>query len=415
MRTSTALEGSPHRPGDGEHLPPSGLPLAGMTVVSLEQAVAAPYATRQLADLGCRVIKVERPGAGDFARGYDQSVHGLSSYFVWANRSKESVCLDLKRPEGTEVLERLLARADVFVQNLAPRASERLGLAAASLHARQPQLIVCDLSGYGADGPWASRKAYDLLVQFEAGLVSLTGTDDVTARIGVSIADIAAGMFAFSGILAALVRRATTGEGSHVEVSLFDSLAEWVGQPLYYTRYSGEQPRRTGTHHPTIAPYGPFSCRDSVPIVVAIQNEREWRTFCADFLGDASLAQDERFASNPARVRNREQLHDIVGGAISLLESREALARLDAIGIATGRQNTVRDLIDHPVMNRHERCQDFGSPAGPLRGPTSPIRLSGASPRMDPVPELGEHTDSILDELGYSATDRQTLRDLGVV
>lgn len=391
------------------------LPLAGITVVSLEQAVAAPYATRQLADLGCRVIKVERPGAGDFARRYDESVRGMSSYFVWANRSKESICLDVKDPEGIGVLHRLIQTADVFVQNLAPMASARLGLDAATLRQRRPELIVCDVSGYGADGPWAHRKAYDLLVQSEVGVLSLTGTADGTARVGISIADIAAGMYAFTGVLAALFRRQLTGCGSVVEVSLFDSLSEWVGQPLYFTQYSGAQPARTGTYHPTIAPYGPFQCRDGISVLVAVQNEREWATFCTSILGDPSLAVDERFGSNPARVRNRDALHLIVGAGMARMDSAEALSLLDAIGIAYARQNTVHDLLEHPALVNRDRYREFDSPVGPVHGPISPISLSGAAARMDAVPDIGEHTDAILQELGYTSSDRDELRQRGVI
>ncbi|HKC28836.1 MAG TPA: CaiB/BaiF CoA-transferase family protein [Jatrophihabitans sp.] len=394
---------------------PANLPLAGITVVSLEQAVAAPYATRQLADLGCRVIKIERPGTGDFARRYDESVRGMSSYFVWANRSKESICLDVKDPDGLAVLVRLIETADVFVQNLAPKASARLGLDATTLRERRPELIVCDVSGYGARGPWSHRKAYDLLVQSEAGVLSLTGTADATARVGVSIADIAAGMYAFSGILAALLRRQSTGCGSVVEVSLFDSLSEWVGQPLYYTKYAGEQPARTGTHHPTIAPYGPFECRDGLSVLVAVQNEREWATFCTSILGEPSLAVDERFRGNPARVRNRDELHRIIAAAIAGFDSTEALARLDAIGIANARQNTVVELLDHPALLNRDRYRHFGSPVGQLSGPISPISLSGVTPRMDAVPDIGEHTDAILQELGYTSADREELRQRGVI
>jgi crotonobetainyl-CoA:carnitine CoA-transferase CaiB-like acyl-CoA transferase len=394
---------------------PDNLPLAGITVVSLEQAVAAPYATRQLADLGCRVIKIERPGAGDFARRYDESVRGMSSYFVWANRSKESICLDVKDPDGLAVLHRLIETADVFVQNLAPMASTRLGLDATTLRERRPDLIVCDVSGYGADGPWAHRKAYDLLVQSEVGVLSLTGTADATARVGVSIADIAAGMYAFSGVLAALLRRQLTGCGSVVEVSLFDSLSEWVGQPLYFTKYSGAQPARTGTHHPTIAPYGPFRCGDGTSVLVAVQNEREWATFCASILGDPSLAIDERFESNPARVRNRDELHEIVGAAMARMDSAEALSVLDAIGIANARQNTVPDLLEHPALANRDRYKEFDSPVGPICGPISPISLSGVVPRMDAVPDIGEHTDAILQELGYTSTYRDELRQRGVI
>jgi formyl-CoA transferase len=394
---------------------PANLPLAGITVVSLEQAVSAPYATRQLADLGARVIKVERPGAGDFARGYDESVRGLASYFVWANRSKESICLDLKQPEGLEILRRLIQRSDVFVQNLAPGAAKRLGLDAGTLRRRDSRLIVCDVSGYGADGPWAGRKAYDLLVQAEVGVLSLTGTEDVTARVGVSIADISAAMYAFSGVLAALVRRERTGSGSTVEVSLFDSLAEWLGQPMYYSEYSGAQPARTGTHHPTIAPYGEYRCRDGRSVILAVQNEREWATFCTSFLGDPSLTTDARFANNSARVRHREALLDIVGRHVEGLDSEQVVSQLDELGIANAQQNDVSQLLRHPALSGRERVQGFGSPVGELYGPVSPISLSDSQPRMDAVPDVGEHTHAILAELGYSAEACDVLKSRSVI
>jgi len=393
----------------------SGLPLAGITIVSLEQALSAPYATRQLADLGARVIKVERPGTGDFARVYDESVQGLASYFVWANRSKESICLDLKQPEGLEILRRLVIDADVFVQNLAPGAAKRLDLDAETLRRQNSRLIVCDVSGYGADGGWSGRKAYDLLVQAEVGLLSLTGTEDVTARVGISIADISAGMYAFSGILAALLRRERTGEGATVEVSLFDSLAEWLGQPMYYAQYSGSQPARTGTHHPTIAPYGDFRCRDDRSIILAVQNEREWATFCACFLHDPALAQDERFASNSARVRHREALLDIVSRQVERLDSEEAARQLDDLGIANARQNDVSGLSTHPAQSGRERWSEFGSPVGALYGPVSPISIFDAHPRMDAIPDVGEHTEAILAELGYSPGERAVLKSRQVI
>ncbi len=398
-----------------DYLNRSDLPLVGVTVVSVEQAVSAPYATRQLADLGARVIKVERPGAGDFARGYDESVHGLASYFVWANRSKESICLDLKQPEGLAILRRLVADVDVFVQNLAPNAAKRLELDADTLRRNDSRLIVCDVSGYGADGPWSGRKAYDLLVQAEVGILSLTGTEEATARVGVSIADIAAGMYAFSGILSALFRRERTGEGSTVEVSLFDSLSEWLGQPMYYAEYSGAQPARTGTHHPTIAPYGEFRCRDGLSVMLAVQNEREWATFCTAFLDDPALATDERFAGNPARVRHREALQDLLGRQFERLDSGEVAKRLDEFGIANARQNDVSRLIDHPAQLGRERVRGFGSPVGDLYGPVSPISLSDTQPRMDAVPDVGEHTQAILSDLGYSPVAVRELRSRNVI
>ncbi|MFI0961254.1 CaiB/BaiF CoA transferase family protein [Streptomyces sp. NPDC021080] len=379
----------------------TALPLEGITVVSLEQAVAAPFATRQLADLGARVIKVERPGAGDFARGYDESVHGQSSYFVWLNRSKESVTLDIKSPGGRKVLERLLAGADVFVQNLAPGAARRLGLGADELAERHPRLIVCDISGYGSHGPWADRKAYDLLVQCETGVVSLTGTPEEAAKVGISIADIAAGMYAYSGILTALIRRAATGLGTPVEISLFEALSEWMGSPAYYTAYSGQQPARVGAQHATIAPYGPFTAGDGRTVLLAIQNEREWKFFCEVFLGVPEVATDERFHRNSARVANREQLNAIVAERFAALDATQATELLDRANVANARLNSVAEYWDHPVLSGRDRWREVETPGGVVKALLPPATLHGVTPRMDPVPAVGEHTDSVLRALGY--------------
>ena len=289
-------------------MPTSSLPLAGITVVALEQAVAVPFATRQLADLGARVIKIERPGDGDFARGYDTTVHGLASHFVWLNRSKESLTLDVKRPEARDVIARLLARADVFVQNLAPGAADRLGLGTAALRATYPRLIVCSLTGYGSTGPYAAKKAYDLLVQSEVGLLSITGTPDTPSKVGVSIADIAGGMYAYSGILTALLQRSRTGQGTALEVSLFEALGEWMGYAMYYT-FGGTPPPRTGASHATIAPYGPYRLRDGQEILFGIQNDREWATFCTSVLERPALADDPRFQGNRLRVQHRADMN----------------------------------------------------------------------------------------------------------
>ncbi|MCQ4208276.1 CaiB/BaiF CoA transferase family protein [Streptomyces longispororuber] len=391
------------------------LPLAGITVVSLEQAVAAPFATRQLADLGARVIKVERPGEGDFARRYDETVHGQSSHFVWLNRSKDSVTLDVKTPGGREVLERLLAGADVFVQNLAPGAASRLGLSARELAERHPSLVVCDISGYGADGPWADRKAYDLLVQCETGVVSVTGTPEAPAKVGIAIADIAAGMYAFSGILTALYERLATGVARAVSVSLFEALAEWMGYPAYYTAYSGAQPPRVGAAHATIAPYGPYAAADGATVLLAIQNEREWASFCAEFLDDASLATDPRFHRNSARVARRAELDAIVTARFAELTADEAVAVLDRAKVANARLNTVADLLDHPVLAGRDRWRDVPTPGGPVRALLPPATLTGVEPRMDPVPGVGEHTEAVLTELGYAAEAISALRDAGAV
>ncbi|HEV7651865.1 MAG TPA: CaiB/BaiF CoA-transferase family protein [Actinophytocola sp.] len=376
-------------------------PLDGVTVVSVEQAVAAPYATRQLADLGARVIKIERPGGGDFARRFDTAVLGQSSYFVWLNRSKESLTLDVKQPAGREILHELLAGADVFVHNLGPGAAGRLGLDAGPLCARYPRLVHCTVSGYGTTGPWADRKAYDLLVQCETGLVSLTGTPEVTAKAGISVADIAAGMYAYSGVLTGLLRRATTGAGSAVEVSLFEALAEWLGQPAYYTRYGGEQPARAGTRHATIAPYGPYTTGDGDTVVLAVQNEREWVALCRLVLGDESVADDPRFAANPARVRHRDALDALLANRFARLTTGDALELLGRADVANGRMNDVTGLLDHPVLKGRDRWRTVGSPGGDIEVLRPPATFTDdEEPRLGPVPAAGEHTDAILRELG---------------
>jgi itaconate CoA-transferase len=402
--------------GAGAAQPAAGPPpLAGVTVISLEQAVAAPFATRQLADLGARVIKVERPGGGDFARRYDEVVQGQSSNFVWLNRSKQSLTLDLKAPAGQEVLHDLLAGADVLVQNLAPGSAARLGLDPASLAARYPRLIPCSISGYGADGPWAGRKAYDLLVQCETGLVSITGTAREVAKAGISVADIAAGMYAFSGILTALYRRLATGTVTPVEVSLFESLGEWMGAQLYYTRYAGEQPARTGARHPTIAPYGPVSTAQHDTILIAIQNEREWRSFCQIVLDLPALADDERFATNPARVVHRAALESLIAERFAALDTVTAVALLDKAAVANARLNTVDGFLAHPVLADRDRWRTVGSPGGPIQALLPPINLAGTEPVMDPVPDVGQHTDAILAELGRSPADIAALRAAAVI
>jgi formyl-CoA transferase len=384
-------------------------------VVSLEQAVAAPFATRQLADLGARVIKIERPGGGDFARRYDETVLGQSAYFVWLNRSKESLSLDVKAPAGRAVLADLLAGADVFVQNLAPGAARRLGLAAPVLAAAHPRLVVCDISGYGNDGPWAGRKAYDLLVQCETGVVSLTGTPGEAVKVGISIADIAAGMYAYSGILTALYTRATTGVAPPVEVSLFDALAEWMSQPAYYTAYGGTQPDRVGAEHATIAPYGPYRTAGGQPVVLGIQNEREWTAFCAGVLEDPAVATDPRFARNSARVANRAALNALVAARFAGLTAERAVALLDAAGIANARLNSVAEFLAHPALAGRDRWRTVPTPGGPVRALLPPATLGGVRPRMDAVPAVGEHTDAILAALGRSAAQIADLRAAGVV
>ncbi|MDX3131370.1 CaiB/BaiF CoA-transferase family protein [Streptomyces europaeiscabiei] len=390
---------------------PEALPLAGLTVVSLEQAVAAPFATRQLADLGARVIKVERPGGGDFARRYDTTVHGESSYFVWLNRSKESVTLDLKSEAGRAVLEQLLTGADVFVQNLAPGAAARMDLGAEELAQRFPSLIPCSISGYGSDGPWADRKAYDLLVQCQTGLVSLTGNEHGAARVGVSVADIAAGVYAYSGILTALFTRATTGVVRAVEVSLFEALAEWLNQPAYYTGFGGAQPPRIGTQHATIAPYGAYTAADGKDVLFSIQNEREWAALCDRFLGLPGLAADPRFATGSDRVAHREELNAIVAERFGELDGEEATKLLDEGGIANAGVNDMKKFLAHPVLSGRGRWRSVRIPGGAMvPALLPPADLAGLVPRMDPVPAIGEHTECLLAELGYSTADIDGLR-----
>ena len=391
----------------------AGLPLAGITVVSVEQAVAAPFATRQLADLGARVIKVERPGTGDFARNYDASVKGLASYFVWLNRGKQSLSLDLKSSAGLSVLTSLIDRADVFVQNLAPGAAARMGLSAAALRARDERLIVCDISGYAPDGPMGQRRAYDLLIQCETGVLSVTGTPDAPAKAGISIADIAGGMYAFSSVLAALYARERTGAGAALQVSLFEALTEWMSQPMYYAMYTGTPPARTGTSHATIAPYGAFRTGAGGSVQLAVQNDREWHRLCEQVLGRPGLAGDPRFATNTARVAARADLHAEIEAALSEYSAEQVLARLDAAQIANGKLNTVSDLLAHPQLEH--RWAEVDSPAGPLRALPSPVSTGGAVPAPGPIPAVGEHTDEILAELGLTAAEVAVLRGAGTV
>jgi len=391
------------------------LPLSGITVVALEQAVAAPFATRQLADLGARVIKVERPGGGDFARSYDTVAKGLSSHFVWLNRSKESMTLDLKKQGTRGVMERLLTRADVFVQNLAPGAAGRLGFGAAVLRDKHPRLIVCDISGYGSSGPYKDKKAYDLLVQCEAGLVSITGTPDTPSKVGIAVADIAAGMYAYSGILAALLRRERTGEGAALEVSLFEALAEWMGFPAYYAMYGGGEPPRSGARHASIAPYGPIECGDGEAVFFGIQNEREWRRFCEAVLGRPEVASDELFENNSRRVENRETLEEEISAVFGGLSSEEAIQRLENAGIANARMRTVRGLLEHPQLAARDRWREVSSQSGPLQVLLPPGTPTDAEPVMAPIPAVGEHTDTILRELGYEEGTVAALRREGAI
>jgi len=379
------------------------LPLEGITVVSLEQAVAAPFATRQLADMGARVIKVERPGTGDFARSYDTIVEGLSSHFVWINRSKESLALDLKQERAQEVLNLLLEKADVFVQNLAPGATERLGFGTETLRERHPRLIVCDVSGYGASGPYRDKKAYDLLVQCEAALVSVTGTQETPSKAGIAVADIAAGMYAYSGILAALFRRERTGKGASIEVSMFEALAEWMGFPAYYAMYGESEPPRSGASHVSIAPYGPFACEGGEVVFLGIQNEREWEKFCRVVLERPELTTDPRFASNSDRVATRDTLDGEIEAVFRHLTAEDVIEKLEGAGIANARLRSVREFLDHPQLRARDRWREVGSPAGPIHTLLPPGLPADIEPVMAPIPELGEHTAAILSELGYDA------------
>ncbi len=376
-------------------------PLHGVTVVALEQAVAAPFATRQLADLGARVIKIERRDGGDFARAYDTSVKGLSAHFVWLNRSKESLTVDLKHPAAGDILQKLLQRADVFVQNLAPGAADRLGLSASTLRAAHPRMIVCNISGYGTSGPYAPKKAYDLLVQSEVGVVSITGADDMPCRVGISIADIAAGMYAYSGILTALFQRRATGVGCTMDVSLFDALAEWMGFPMYHTAYTGRELRRSGPNHVSIAPYGPFRGADG-QVYLAVQNAREWTRFCAQVLGRPAVEDDDRFRTNELRLQHREALRAVIEETFATLKAEEIEAKLEGAQIAHARMNSVREVIDHPQLTTRSRWTEIGSEAGPLRALPPPVAIEGVEPVMGAVPALGQHTSAILQELGFA-------------
>jgi itaconate CoA-transferase len=377
------------------------LPLQGVTVVSLEQAVAAPFTTRQLADLGARVIKIERPEVGDFARAYDQSVLGQSSHFVWLNRSKESLTLDVKHAAAKEILERLLAKADVFVQNLVPGAAQRLGLSSDVLTQRHPRMIVCNISGYGPDGPYSQKKAYDLLIQCESGVVSVTGTPDTPSKAGISIADIAAGMYGYSGILTALYQREKTGRGAAFDVSMFEALGEWMGYPAYFAAYGGKAPPRTGAAHATIHPYGPFAAGDGKTVFFGIQNEREWATFCSTILEQPELIHDQRFSENSRRDANRRALTDIILAAFSRLTAEQIVARLDAAQIANSRLNDMQAFWDHPQLTARDRWRDVDSPAGRICALLPPVNLDRGEARMDPIPSVGQHTRAILLELGF--------------
>ena len=378
-------------------------PLDGTTVVSLEHAVAAPFCTRQLADLGARVIKVERPGSGDFARGYDQRVQGQSSHFTWINRSKQSLALDLKQDEAMQALLQLLEGADVLVQNLAPGAAARMGLSYAALRERFPRLIVCDISGYGADGPYRDKKAYDLLIQSEAGFLSVTGTPQTPSKSGISVADIAAGMYAYTNILSALLLRGKTGEGSHIDVSMLEAMGEWMGYPLYYAYDGAPPPPRTGASHASIYPYGPFVAGDGKTVMLGLQNEREWKAFCDAVLQQPAVATDARFCSNAQRNTHREALQALILQTFAALTAAQVVERLEAAGIANARVNDMADLWQHPQLQARQRWRTVGTPAGEVPALLPPGVNSAFDYRMDPIPAVGQHNASILAELGWSA------------
>lgn len=378
-------------------------PLDGITVITLEHAIAAPFCTRQLADLGARVIKVERPGVGDFARAYDDRVRGLASHFVWTNRSKESLTLDVKHEEALPILRQLLEQADVLVQNLAPGAAARLGLSYEALKERYPRLIVCDISGYGADGPYRDKKAYDLLIQSESGFLSITGSPDEPAKAGCSVADIAAGMYAYSNVLAALIQRGKTGQGSRIDVSMLESMAEWMSYPLYYAMDGAEPPPRAAASHATIYPYGPFPAGDGKVVMLGLQNEREWALFCDKVLLQPELVSDARFSTNALRSASRKELYELIVGVFAGLSAGQVIERLEQAQIANAQMNTMHDLWEHAQLKARQRWTEVATPAGPVPALLPPGVASAEQVRMDPVPALGQHTDAILAELGFDA------------
>ncbi len=390
-------------------------PLDGITVVSLEHAIAAPFCTRQLADLGARVIKVERPGGGDFARGYDTQVDGLCSHFVWVNRSKESLTLDLKQPSAIAALKTLLKTADVLVQNLAPGAAARMGLTAEILQKDNPKLILCDISGYGNDGPYRDKKAYDLLIQSEAGFLSVTGTPETPSKAGNSIADIAAGMYAYTNILAALLQRGKTGKGSVIDISMLESLTEWMSFPLYYAYKGAEPPPRNGASHATIYPYGPFKAGDGKTVMLGLQNEREWVQFCETVIENPALAQDERFDRNFKRNEKRTELLEIIGACFSKLTSEQLIARLEKAQIANAHLNDMEGLWKHEQLKARNRWTEVDTPNGAIAALLPPGLNSSYDYRMDPIPAVGDHTDSILKELGLDETDIASMRASGAI
>jgi itaconate CoA-transferase len=390
-------------------------PLEGITVVALEHVIAGPFCTRQLADLGARVIKIERPGVGDPARAYDDRVHGMSSHFVWTNRSKESITLDLKQEAARRIVDQLLEHADVLVQNLAPGAAARMGYAYDALKDRYPRLIVCDISGYGADGPYRDKKAYDLLIQSESGLLSVTGSPERPSKAGCSIADIASGMYAYTNILAALIRRGRTGTGCRIDISMLESMAEWMSFPLYYAYDGAEPPVRAGASHATIYPYGPFPAGDGKVVMLGLQNEREWAVFCDKVLEQPALETDPRFSSGPKRSAARTQLFDLIAQAFSTLTAAQIVERLDAAQIGNARMNDMREVWDHAQLAARKRWAEVDTPVGKIRAMRPPGMPEDFDPRMDPIPAIGQHTEAILGELGYDAVAIEGLRKGGVI
>ena len=390
-------------------------PLDGITVVALEHVIAAPFATRQLADLGARVIKIERPGAGDFARNYDQRAKGMSSHFTWVNRSKESLTLDLKHKSALEILRKLLETADVFVQNLAPGAAARMGLTPETLQASNPQLIYCNLSGYGENGPYRDKKAYDLLIQSEAGLLSITGTPENPSKVGISIADIAAGMYTYTNILAALLQRQKTGKGSVIDISMLEALGEWMGYPMYYSMDGAAPPPRTGASHATIFPYGPYLAGDGKTIMLGLQNEREWALFCEKVLLQPELATDLRFDKNFKRNENRVELNAIILKIFSAMTSEQVLAKLEEAQIANASLNDMHQFWDHPQLRARDRWHSVESPNGPIPALLPPGINTAYEYRMDKIPAVGEHSEAILKELGYSQEQISQFKEKGSI
>ena len=390
-------------------------PLDGITVVALEHVIAAPFATRQLADLGARVIKIERPGAGDFARNYDQRAKGMSSHFTWVNRSKESLTLDLKHESALEILRKLLETADVFVQNLAPGAAARMGLTPQTLQASNPQLIYCNLSGYGENGPYRDKKAYDLLIQSEAGLLSITGTPETPSKVGISIADIAAGMYTYTNILAALLQRQKTGKGSVIDISMLEALGEWMGYPMYYSMDGAAPPPRTGASHATIFPYGPYLAGDGKTIMLGLQNEREWALFCEKVLLQPELETDVRFDKNFKRNENRVELNAIILKIFSAMTSEQVLAKLEEAQIANASLNDMHQFWDHPQLRARERWHSVESPNGLIPALLPPGINTAYEYRMDKIPGVGEHTEAILKELGYSQEQISQFKEKGSI